>query len=351
MKNKVSREKRATKCLSKRLALLVLLLVIVSLSALQLTPENSQVQAQNPKESTPSFDPTPVGEYKNNTMYIGTYVIDIYDFEYKTGSYTLDFYLYFAWISPNITNANWYLMNGYPVEPSYKTLVEEDKTGDMKFELWRVRAFLDTNPEPTNYPFDTIEMPIIIELVPRRNNSISFYWLSNDTGIGPKFSNAGFGKPYFELQTSETNYFLGRDAPQAVMMVKQDRNIFGAVTKTILPPILFCLVAGVCFLFKMYDESAFGLRVGIATSMLITAILFNISEQNDLPPVSSITVYGSFSLAVTIYLVLVTVFTVLGYVGWMRLQERNHVERVNMVGFAVALLVPILVFAVLYLLR
>jgi hypothetical protein len=284
-------------------------------------------------------------------VYIGLYLIDVYDFEYKTGSYTFDFIVYFAWVDPEITTANWYLMNGYPVDPSYRTLIRDNKTGVLNTEVYRVRAFLNSNPDPTNYPFDTIQTPISIELLPVKNNGMSLVWLSDGTGISPGFEIQGWGRPSFELQTSFTEYPYGNSAPRADMIIQQDRNLYGALTKTILPPLLFCLVAVSCFLFKMYDESAFALRIGIATSMLITAILFNISEQNDLPPVSSVTVYGALTLAVTVFLSIVTVVTVLGYVDWMRRQDKKHVDRINEIGFAVSIAVPVLIFVVLYLIR
>ena len=41
---------------------------------------------------------------------------------------------------------------------------------------------------------------------------------------------------------------------------------------------IFCFIAGVGFLFKMKDDSGFALRIGIGTSMLISTVLFNISE-------------------------------------------------------------------------
>ena len=288
---------------------------------------------------------------ENGTMYVGVYLIDIYDFDYQTGSYSFDFYIYFIWGDPSITTADWVLMNGYPVDPAYSTLVRKNTTSAFSSEVYRVRAFLNSNPDPTDYPFDIVQTPISIELLPTRSNTISFSWLANETGISPNFNIQGFDKPFFELRSSISNYPFENSAPRADMIVEQHRNLFGALTKTVIPPFLFCFVAGVCFLFKMYDETAFGLRVGIATSMLITAILFNISEQNGIPPVSSITVYGAFTLAVTTFLAIVTIVTVFGYVDWMRQQDKKHVERINRIGFALSLVIPVVMFLTLFLLK
>jgi hypothetical protein len=52
-----------------------------------------------------------------------------------------------------------------------------------------------------------------------------------------------------------------------------------------------CVIALVCFLFPLHEGTAFSLRVGINTSMLITAVLFNLAVQNNLPPLTKVTFY------------------------------------------------------------
>jgi len=48
---------------------------------------------------------------------------------------------------------------------------------------------------------------------------------------------------------------------------------------------------------------------------------------------------------------LVLIVTVLGYVEWVRTQNKRHVEKVNRIGFAISLALPILVFAILFLIK
>ena len=75
---------------------------------------------------------------------------------------------------------------------------------------------------------------------------------------------------------------------------------------------IFCFIAGVGFLFKMKDDSAFALRIGIGTSMSISTVLFNVSEQNDIPPVTRFTFYNAIIAAVVAFLAL---FLIVNYFG------------------------------------
>ena len=339
----------------KRVTPVVMLLSIVFLLALSFFSGNLEVGGQVSAESTPVLtqEIVDISTLENDTVYVGVYVVDIYSFDYITGEYTLDLYVYFAWIDPEIDAIEWYLMNGYPIERGGEGefLVRENKTGILKREIYRLRANFNTKIEPTNYPFDSVQLPISIELLPTRFGRISFSWLGNETGISPSFKNVGWDDPVFELHTSTSEYPFENEAPRADMIIEQDRNLFGAVTGTVIPPILFCLVSVTCFLFKMYDEASFGLRIGISTSMLITAVLFDISEQNDIPPVSSITIYSALMLAVTAFLVIVMIVTVVGYVEWMRSQDKNYVDKINKIGFILSMIIPVLLFVTLFLLK
>jgi hypothetical protein len=161
----------------------------------------------------------------------------------------------------------------------------------------------------------------------------------------------GWGKPTFELSTAMSHYPIGIDSPRADMLIVQDRNIYGAVIETILPPMIFCTVAAVSFLFRMHDKSAFSLRMGIVTSLLITAVLFNLAEQGNIPPVTELTFFNLFMDAVISFLALNLVISAFGYVAWMRSQDKQKVDRINRTGFAIAVLLPIVVFVLLFFLK
>ena len=283
-------------------------------------------------------------------MYIALWLINIYSFSYQQGTYTFDFYVVFFWSDPNIATADWYMMNGYPTYPGAKMLVSSYYNGTVKYEAYRVRATLNTPEEGKNYPFDKINLDIAIELLTVGYN-INLVWLPAATGIGSGYVNVGWTKPTFELTNSTSQYPLGVVSPRVDMYVKEQRNTYGAVVETIVPPLIFCIVSAVSFLFQMHENSAFSLRVGITTSMLITAVLFNIAQQNNLPPLTSLTFYDAFIDAVISFLAISLIVNILGYVEWMRNQDKRRVNELNRSGFIASVAVPILLFVTLFLIR
>jgi hypothetical protein len=122
-------------------------------------------------------------------------------------------------------------MNGYPAYPGAKLLTDENTPGNVKGELYRVRANLNVPIEPTDYPFDNL--PISIELLPH-NYTISLVWFKPATGIDPDFRIVGWSIPIYTLNTSFSNYPL-RIEPRADMDILMERNFYGAFLKSIFP--------------------------------------------------------------------------------------------------------------------
>jgi len=283
----------------------------------------------------------------NNTISVGIHLIDMYNFEYTAGRYTYDMYVFFFWTDPTISTADWYLRNGYPTYPGAKLLVDQDKSGRLKWELYRVRATLATPIEPTDYPFDSVTLPVSIELL-THNYPATLVWMPNETGIDAGFSNVGWSRPSYTLTSSVSHYPLGWDAPRADMNIVMARSPFGAFMKSIFTPLIFCFVAAVCFLFRMHDAPAFTLRVGITTSMLVSAVLFSFAEQGSIPPFSRLTFFHAVMVSAILFIALGLVLTVIGYAEWMRTSDREHVDRLNRLGFVISVTVPILLFAILH---
>jgi hypothetical protein len=286
----------------------------------------------------------------NNTINVGIHLINIYNFNYQTGQYTYDMYVFFFWTDPNITTVDWYLMNGYPTYPGAKILLQESKNGTVRYELYRVRANLATPLEPTNYPFDRVTLPISIEVL-THGYSTTLVWMDSDTGVNPGFVNVGWSRPEYLLNTSVSHYPLGLDSPRADMVLVTERNPFGAFMKSILPPLVFCFVSAICFLIWMRDSSAFTLRVGITTSMLLAAILFNVAEQASIPPVSELTLFHVIMVATICFIAMGLVVTVICYEEWIRTGIPERVDWLNRTGFFTSLLVSLAIFALMLVIR
>lgn len=124
-------------------------------------------------------------------VYLGLWLNNIYSYQYTEGSYTVDFYLYFFWIDPNIQTIDGYLLNGYPVNPSTITLVSNDTSSEIKSQIYRITAACSTTPDAKDFPLDTIQLGIAVEMLTHGYN-LEFVWLENETGIDSNFKNAGW---------------------------------------------------------------------------------------------------------------------------------------------------------------
>ena len=326
---------------------LILLFMVVFLVVAGSLMRNAGITDVAAQASEQAPQPVPNLQYENRTVYISLWLINIYSFDYKTGSYTFDFYVAFFWTDTNISTANWYLMNGYQTYAGAKLLVASDYTDQIKYEFYRVRANLNTPLQPKNYPFDKIKLDIGIELL--TNNYVSsLVWVPSSTGIDSGFENVGWSQPTFQLTSAPTNYPLNIQLPRADMYIIEQRNTYGAVIETIVPPLIFCIVSAVSFLFQMHKSSAFSLRVGITTSMLITAVLFNIAQQNNIPPLTALTFYDVFIDSVIAFLAVSLIVNILGYVQWMRTQDKEKVNKLNKYGFIISVAIPIILFLILF---
>jgi hypothetical protein len=197
-------------------------------------------------------------EFGNHTMYLGIWVIHIYSFQYTAGTYTFDMYVFFFWTDSNISTANWYLTNGYPINSAAKILVTSNVTGDIKYEIYRVTATLNTPPDAKNYPFDQITMDISVEVI-NPGYPVNLAWLQNATGIDPAFKNPMWKTTNIELSTSNHAYPLGVEAPNAKMTITQDRVKPSGAIASLFPPLMFCIVSAISFLFSLKDPPSVGL--------------------------------------------------------------------------------------------
>ena len=288
--------------------------------------------------------------FENNKVYVGVWLNNIYSYQYTAGSYTIDMYLYFFWIDQNISTVDWYLINGYPINPATTVLVSSDLTGDVKYEIYRVTAACSTTPDAKDFPFDSIQLIVSVELI-THGQSIEFVWLENETGLDPSFVNAGWVTTSLDLTTAMHIYPLGAALPRAEMVVTQQRQLILSNIQGIIPPTIFAIVSAFSFLFNLKDASSVGLRLGLNTSMLVTTLLFNFTVGSAIPPSSSITIYGLFILSVLIFIVLNLIVTITGFVHWFYYKNEVRARNTNRWGFIVSIVLPLVFFSLLFFLR
>ncbi len=290
---------------------------------------------------SPSYDLPPELVPADHVVYMSIWIIDLYGYDYKEGDYIFDFWVFFSWSDENITTVDWYLMNGYPVTPASKQLVSTTEQNNITTEVWRVRAVFDVDIIPERYPFDTVRLPILIEVL---NHGYSTYlqWLESESGISPDFLEVGWNLEGLEYSVTNQSYPYGVTLSQAEMDVVLTRDTYAALYQTIIPPIIFCIVSAFSFAFKIEDDTGFSIRIGLNTSMLITAVLFNLAETDKIPPITQFTLYSVFEISVLVFISMNLITTIVGYIGWKYKNDSRFVKSINRLGLLASFPGPII---------
>jgi hypothetical protein len=327
---------------------IALLLTLVIMLAFQFAPivKGDEFEAAAP--TTPSYELPPELVPADKLVYISVWIVDLYGYDYKDGSYIFDFFVFFSWSDQNITSVDWYLMNGYPINPSSKLLVSTTVMNNITTEVWRVRAIFDVDIIPERYPFDTVELPILIQPV-SHGYSYALKWLESASGISEGFIEVGWTFDGLKYSLTNQSYPYNITLPMAEMDLVLTRSIYSAMYQTIIPPIIFCIVSAFSFAFKIEDDSGFAIRIGLNTSMLITAVLFNLSETDKIPPITQFTIYTVFEVSVLLFISMNLITTIVGYMAWKYKEDNRIIKTINRLGLAASIIVPIVVIGIMYL--
>lgn len=248
----------------------------------------------------------------------------------------------FQWENTNISPVNFEFMNG---RASSKEKIYDVRT-NISSEVWyRVQASLFITPEFNSYPFDTQELKIIIEDSTYNRSTIRYVPMEDVFGIDQQFCIAGW-----KIQSSNTNastheYPWGEEYSQLTYTIKLERDAGLTAAKLLLPPIIFCIVSGLSFFFKA-DKITH--RLGLGTSMLISAVMFHLSQTSALPPLPSLILIDKIMIAVYTFLASSLFATTLIYIDDEYWTEVDYTKKVNKIGGLITIGLPFLIFGLLY---
>ncbi|MDH7506724.1 MAG: hypothetical protein QHH15_02910 [Candidatus Thermoplasmatota archaeon] len=280
---------------------------------------------------------------KNSMINVGVYVLSIGNFELNKGTYLLDFYLIFKWENQNLSPTSFEFMNGRPVT---KEKIFEEITNDSS-EIWyRIQANLFITPDLTNYPFDSQDIKIVIE-DSKFNNSVLMYNIMDDmVYVDENFQLAGWEVQSYNCNVITHKYPWGENYSQIVFIIKLVRALGPNAVKLLLPPIIFCIVSGLSFFFKA-DKITH--RIGLGTSMLISAVMFHLSQTSSLPSLPSLILIDKIMIAVYAFLASSLFATTLIYIDEEYWKDVDYTKYVNRYGAIITIILPFIVFLLLYL--
>jgi hypothetical protein len=278
----------------------------------------------------------------DSTINVGVYVISVGNFEYSKGTYVLDFYLVLKWNDQNLTTANLEFMNGRAI---YKEKIYESITNDSSEVWYRIQANLFITPDYHLYPFDTQDLKVIIEDSTHNKSVLNYAPMTEFNGIDKDFTIAGWEIKSHDSTIADHEYPWGETYSQLTFTVTLARSAGASAIKILIPPIIFCIVSGLSFFFKA-DKITH--RIGLGTSMLISAVMFHLSQTSSLPTLPSLILVDKIMIATYTFLALSLLMTTIIYIDDEYWKDVDYTKIVNRIGGLLTIILPFVVFAFLY---
>jgi len=263
---------------------------------------------------------------------VGVYVLNLGKFDTSTGAFTADFYLDFK-CSEDCSKVNFEFMNG--------RAASMDKIIDEKGEVfYRVQANLNSQVDLRKFPFDRQKMQIILEDKQTTSDELAFIPLDEESGIDPSIVFTGWNIDGWDAESREHDYAVYDETySQYVFSIDISKIAFNSFLKTILPVIFITLVVLSSF---VLDPDKINIRLGMAGSSLVAAVMFHINIANQLPPLGYLTFADKFMILT--YLILLTTFVI--NIFLLEMLERKQdklVERIHRrTEFSMFIVVPVL---------
>ncbi len=221
---------------------------------------------------------------------VGIYVLNIGKYDLATGTYSIDFYLSLK-SDGDMGDQRFEFMNGRG---------SLDKLTDKPDEkLWRVNGNLMTNVDLRAFPWDSHQLPIVLEHVTRTTKEVVYEVDDKGSGIDSEVRLVGWElrknpAPYTAFVREHFYPVYDETYSQYVFQLGIGRVILASSLKTFLPVAVFLIVTLVSLLIGVEKADA---RITMNTAILIAAVMFHLSIQASLPPVGYLTLADKVMIA------------------------------------------------------
>ena len=255
----------------------------------------------------------------------GIWLVNLQKFELSTGSYDVDFYLWFKW--PGNQATNYEFMNGRA------TSIDVVKSRDGYLEV-RVRGTFLKSLNFKEYPFDRHMLTIEIEDKSLSSDDLEFVPNSEESGIDPKVNIAGWNIEEWTIESVKHNYPGNETFSRLIFSFTVGRSALSSILKSLVPISIITCIAMLAFLIS---PSNYGQRIGLGVTTLMAAVANHLALTSQIPPIGyltladkvMITAYGLF-----LYSLMVSVMV-------MRLVDQKRVESALKLNKESAVLVPV----------
>ena len=228
--------------------------------------------------------------------FVGAYINDIQQLDFKTNNYVIDLYVWFRWTSPDIDpSKSMEFMNRYASDDNRRDeLIETpEKMPDGSFySIIRYQGLFATKFPLESYPFDKQTLKVIMEdTLADTEEQVYVPDGEHPIIIDPIITLPGFsvGEPTMRITTNTypTNFgdLSVRDADpysRIILSIPVARPVIAMSLKTFVPIILIVVCASLVFFVRpRYVEG----RIGLGITALLTLVALQLTATAGLPDV------------------------------------------------------------------
>ena len=229
-----------------------------------------------------SLTPTAQAAPTANTVLVGVYVLNVGEIDLRTGSYTIDFYLSMRCPTAGCNFGSFEFMNGRA-----SSIRLEENTTTEKF--WRIQANLYENMDLHQYPFDSHALLIEIEDQSLTKQNLTYQPDPTYSGIDPSIVVAGWSVAGWAQSVVNHYYQVYNETySRYVFSLILDREPMSAVA-IFIPVLLLTFVSLMATLMYGDVSSVFEARILLSGSLLIAAVLFQLTLDSGLPRLGYLT--------------------------------------------------------------
>ena len=276
---------------------------------------------------------------------VQVYVINLGNYDTTKGTYTVDFYLVLSWDAAaggNVTPLRYEFMNGRAT--STDRLSDETDENGTRTVQWRVQANLYAEPQFAEYPYDTQRIDVLFEDALHGTDELVYRVDLEGSGLDDNVRIAGWRVQGWSFTEAPKQYPPDEEFSRARFTVIVEREPLSTTIKSFLPPVAFCLVAGLGFFFH---PSKVANRITLGTGMLISAVAFHISQTQSLPPLGQLILFDKVMLCVYAFIVGCLIVSTLIHIDEDYWKERDYTRQINVIGAGATLALTALLFLAL----
>jgi hypothetical protein len=266
---------------------------------------------------------------------IGVYLINVGKIELQTGSYDLDFYIWFATDNPDVDFTQ--RAPRFDFMNALRTTVEPSRVEPGYYEA-RVKGTFIKNMDFRQYPFDTQQVTIEIEGFDTVDKLV-FKPDLEATGYDELINVPGWTLGEGRSEVVEHRYPDGTYS-RYIFTFSIERAPLSSFLKTIFPVLIITTIAMLAF---WMSPTNFAPRIGLAASTLLAAVAAHLNAANQLPPIGYLTLIDK--VMIVVYALFLN--NLLSMVLQMRLVDHDRKEEAIKVNAKMRRLMPVIIVVIL----